>query len=148
MNIRTFFAVTLLALTAAVHSFAQAAASEQSLARVPLENYLRGHATGEPEYIKKAFAPTAVIEGYGATGKFIRWTLEDYVKGFSGKASDEEPKRKRWIDKVDITGNAAIATLRFDYPAAKITDYMLLLKIDGEWKIVNKIFHGEMKGQK
>jgi hypothetical protein len=32
-----------------------------------------------------------------------------------------------------------------DYPDAVLTDYMSLLKIDGEWKIVNKIFTVERK---
>lgn len=42
---------------------------------------------------------------------------------------------------VDVTGNAAVARIELDYPAAFITDYFSLLKIDGEWKIMNKIFH-------
>jgi hypothetical protein len=32
-----------------------------------------------------------------------------------------------------------------DYPTVKFADYMSLLKINGEWKIVNKAFHAEMK---
>jgi hypothetical protein len=31
------------------------------------------------------------------------------------------------------------------YPSATLTDYMALLKVDGEWKIVNKIFHADRK---
>ncbi len=33
-----------------------------------------------------------------------------------------------------------MAKLVLDYPEVKFTDYMSLLKVDGEWKIVNKIF--------
>jgi hypothetical protein len=33
-----------------------------------------------------------------------------------------------------------VGKIVLDYPNALITDYMSLLKIDGEWKIVNKIF--------
>ncbi|MCA1574548.1 MAG: nuclear transport factor 2 family protein [Acidobacteria bacterium] len=32
-----------------------------------------------------------------------------------------------------------------DYPQVKFTDYMSLLKIDGQWWIVNKTFHSEPK---
>jgi hypothetical protein len=46
---------------------------------------------------------------------------------------------------VDITGNAAMAKIVLDYPQVKFTDYMSLLKIDGEWKIINKTFHAEPK---
>ena len=49
---------------------------------------------------------------------------------------------------VDITGNAAIAKLRLDYPAAVLTDYMLLLKIDGRWQVVSKAFHSEPRPKK
>lgn len=38
---------------------------------------------------------------------------------------------------VDVTGNAALATVILDYPRARFTDYFTLLKISGEWKIVN-----------
>jgi hypothetical protein len=30
---------------------------------------------------------------------------------------------------------------------AALTDYMSLLKVDGEWKIVNKLFNAEPKGK-
>ena len=41
---------------------------------------------------------------------------------------------------IDITGTAAIAKVELDYPDVFFTDYMSLLKVDGEWKIVDKIF--------
>jgi hypothetical protein len=38
-----------------------------------------------------------------------------------------------------------MAKIVLDYPDALLTDYMSLLKIDGEWKIVNKIFTVDRK---
>lgn len=32
-----------------------------------------------------------------------------------------------------------------EYPTVTYTDYMSLLKVDGEWKIVNKVFYAEAK---
>ena len=46
-----------------------------------------------------------------------------------------------------MTGNAASGKIELDYPNAKLTDYMSLLKIGGEWKIVNKIFTSEPKAR-
>jgi len=37
------------------------------------------------------------------------------------------------------------AKIVLDYPAVKFTDYMTLLKIDDEWKIINKTFYDEPK---
>jgi putative lumazine-binding protein len=42
-------------------------------------------------------------------------------------------------------GNAASAKIVLDYPQVKFTDYMSLLKIDGEWKIINKTFDAQPK---
>ena len=35
---------------------------------------------------------------------------------------------------VDVTGDAAVAKVVLDYPSARFTDYMSLLKIGGEWR--------------
>jgi protease I len=44
------------------------------------------------------------------------------------------------VVSIDYTDDAGTAKLELDYPGALIIDYMQLLKIDGEWKVVNKIF--------
>lgn len=78
-------------------------------------------------------------------GKFSTRTFEEYIGGTSGKPADDEPKRKRSIESIDISGDAAIAKIVLDYPSVKFTRYMSLLKINGEWKIVNKRFYAEPK---
>jgi Putative lumazine-binding len=44
--------------------------SEEQGARAAVNQYLRGHATGDPAEMKKAFWPTAHIEGI-REGKFV-----------------------------------------------------------------------------
>lgn len=73
-------------------------------------------------------------------------TGEAYVAGFRGQPQSDESARRRWISSVDVTGTAAVARVVLDYPNALFTDYLSLLKIEGEWKVVNKIFHVEPKG--
>ena len=63
----------------------------------------------------------------------------------SGKPAADESKRKRAIEAIDVVGNAAVARIILDYPTVKFIDYMTLLKINGEWKIVNKSFYAEPK---
>jgi hypothetical protein len=135
--------LSLFLLTSAT-LLAQSATDEFAAARVPLEHYLRGHVTGDGTHMRKAFLPTAHIEGLRG-GKFNSWTLDQYAALFEGKAAPDEAKRKRWIEKVEVTGTAAIATLRFDYPTVTITDYMVLLKVDGEWRIANKVYSSQPK---
>jgi len=119
---------------------------EKELVKIPLENYLKGHATGNPEFMKKAFHTEGKLI-FIREGKYATRTFEEYINGMSGKPADDEAKRKRWIESVDIAGNAAVGKIILDYPNGRFVDYMTLLKIDGEWKIVNKSFYLEPKTQ-
>ena len=63
-------------------------------------------------------------------------------------SAEDEAKRKRSIDQVDVTGNAAMARVTLDYPSGTFTDYFVLLKVDGEWKIANKVWTRQPKESK
>lgn len=120
---------------------------EKEAAKVPLENYLKGHATGNPEFMRKAFHTEGKLI-FMREGKYTTRTFEEYIAGMKdGKPAPDEAQRKRWIESVDVAGNAAIGKIILDYPNGKFVDYMSLLKIDGEWKIVNKSFHFEPKAK-
>lgn len=146
--------LTLLIVIAASFAFlaatwlqaAGAQSAEEAAARVPLDNYLQGHATGNGEFFKKAFHPEAKLF-WIRDGKFSTRTSAEYIAGASGKPAADERELKRSIESLDITGNAAIAKIVLDYPSGRFTDYMSLLKVDGEWKIVNKTFVVEPKAR-
>lgn len=115
-------------------------AQEKDAVKVPLENYLQGHATGSGEFHQKAFFNEARLL-FVRDGKLMQRTSAEYIKGSSGKPAADEAKRKRWIELVDVQGNAAVGKIILDYPTAYFVDYFALLKVGGEWKIVNKSFH-------
>ena len=121
-----------------------AQAQEKELVKIPLENYLKGHATGDAEFMKKAFHTEGKLI-FIREGKYATRTFEEYINGMSGKPAEDEAQRKRWIESINIAGNSAVAKIILDYPNTKFVDYMTLLKIDGEWKIVNKSFYAEPK---
>lgn len=133
--LRNLFAVACLALAAAAH----AQTDEQAQVRKPLEAYLQGHATGDGAYMRAAFLPTAHIEGI-RDGKFASRTVDEYISGFQGKPAADEAQRKRSIDAIDVDGDAAMARVTLDYPSGVFTDFFVLLKVDGEWKIANKVW--------
>jgi Putative lumazine-binding len=140
---KTAFLFFLIACLAA-SSFAQA--SDKDLVRIPLENYIKGHATVDIEYTKKAFHAVGTMLGI-RDGAYFSQSFADYITGLTGrKPAADEAQRKRYIAAVDVVGNAAIAKVVSDYPTIRYVDYMALLKIDGEWKIVNKIYFAEPKG--
>lgn len=119
---------------------------EKELAKVPLENYLQAQATGNGDFIRNAFHADARIMAF-RDGKMTNLSVEEFAGRFNGKAAEDEAKRKRTIESLEISGNAAIAKVVLDYPTVKFTDFMSLLKINGEWKIVNKSFYAEVKEQ-
>lgn len=143
-------AVPFLLITFALLVFqvatAQAQNSEEAAVRVPIENYFKGHATGEGEHFRKAFHAEAKLF-FIRDGKFTTITSEEYISRANGKPPADEAQRKRSIESVNIAGNAAVVVVKLDYPTVKFTDYMSLLKIDGEWKIVNKTFFAEPKAK-
>ncbi len=74
-------------------------------------------------------------------------SVEQYAGRFSGKPADDESQRNRSVEVLDLTVDAAVAKVVLDYPTIKFVDYMSLLRIDGEWKIVNKSFNAQTKPQ-
>ena len=126
---------------------ASAQTTEEAAVRVPLENYIKAHATGDPEYARKAFHSEGNMI-WIREGKYSSESFDSFIKrAFTGKPASDEAKRKdgRRIEAVDVSGNAATARIVLDYPTVRFVDYMTLLKIDGEWKIVNKSFYAEPK---
>jgi hypothetical protein len=129
-------------LCGVVSAYSQA--SEKDAVRVPLENYIKGHKTGDPEFMKKAFHTEGNLI-FIRDGKYATRSFAEYIGGMSGKPAADEAKRKRAIEMVEVTGDAAIAKVTLDYPAVYFVDYFALLKIDGVWKIVNKSFHAHQR---
>ena len=126
---------------------ASAQETEKAAVRVPLENYIKAHATGDPEYARKAFHTEGNMI-WIRDGKYSMESFDSFIKrAFTGKPAADEEQRKngRKIEAIDVNGNAAVAKIILDYPTVKFVDYMTLLKINGEWKIVNKSFYAEPK---
>jgi len=118
--------------------------ADDAAIRATIENYFKGHATGNGEHFKKAFHPEAKL-WWVRDGQAAQLTSAEYIARASGKPPADEAQRKRSIARVDITGNAAVVKVILDYPNTRFTDYMSMLKTGGEWKIVNKTYVSEPK---
>ena len=105
----------------------------------PLEAYVAGHATGDPAHHRRAFLPTAHVEGV-RDGAFVSWPVDDYCARFRGEPAADEPKRRRTIDRVDVTGTVATARMTLHHGPDVFTDVFLLVRVDGEWRIANKAY--------
>jgi Putative lumazine-binding len=112
---------------------------EEAAVRAAVQQYLKGHATGSADEMRQAFLPTAHIEGI-RNGTFTSWTAEEYASRFTGKPAADEATRKRTIDSVNVSGTAAMARATLVHGATTFVDYFVLLKVDGQWKIANKVY--------
>lgn len=109
--------------------------------RAAIDHYFKGHATGDASHMRKAFLPTAHIEGI-REGQFTSWTLDEYCALFKGKPASDESTRVRRIDLIDVSGNSGMAKATLVHGGTVFTDYFVLLKVGDEWKIANKVYYG------
>lgn len=108
-------------------------------ALAPLTSYALGHATGDPEHFRRAFLPTGHIEGI-RDGVFVSWGLDEYCGLFSGSPAADEATRTRHLDRLDVVGTVAGATMTLHHGPDTFTDVFVLLEVDGEWRIANKVY--------
>ena len=115
-----------------------AQSQEERGARGPVYGYFYGHHTGNPAHFRADFLPTARIEEI-RDGKFVSWTLDEYCGQFSGQRAEDWAKRERTIEHTVVSGDTAFVTATLDHGATVLTDYFVLLKVDGKWKIASKV---------
>ena len=80
--------LTLVALVASPAVGIVQSAEEQAV-RETLNQYFRGHATGDAAGMRKAFLPTAHVEGL-RSGRFVSWTVDEYCANFKGQPAADE----------------------------------------------------------
>lgn len=103
-----------------------------------LLDYLEGTANGEPERVKRAFHDELNLYSI-ANDSLQVWYGQDYVGGITqGKKSNRIGR----IVSIDYENDAAIGKIEIMMPGPKriYTDYLMLLKYQGRWKIIHKSF--------
>ncbi|MFC0772575.1 nuclear transport factor 2 family protein [Terrimonas alba] len=109
--------------------------NEEAAVRACLENYM----SGDGNRMEKAFHPSATMKYIDAkTNEFKDVPIADFIARV--KANTNKSERKIEIVALNIEGNAANGKIRIESGDVTLYDYMNMLKIDGEWKIVSKIF--------
>lgn len=103
-------------------------------------NYLDGYLNARAEQLSLAFhdtCPLLSVEGE----KLDRTEMAAWLENLrSRNAKGDIRTADSEILGIDVSGNAAVAKVSLKFPKFKFTDYLSLLRIDGQWKIVNKIY--------
>lgn len=104
--------------------------------RAAVQKYFDGTSIGKPELIAEAFLPSLELQSV-RKGKLQRRKAPDYIAGF--EPGVEYDRQSRLIS-MDVSADAAMAKAEIVMAGRRYIDYLLLLKIDGEWRISNKIY--------
>ncbi len=120
-------------------SSAPASVSEYDAIATVLQHYIDGAKSGHGDDMKPAFHEDATFFGYVGTDLFagpieqlFAWNDEN------GPAPNLEAR----IASIDLIDTVATVRLELDnWTGYRFTDLFTLLKVDGEWKIMNKVFH-------
>ena len=113
--------------------------NDQDLIAKVIQHYINGARSGKGDDMKPAFHEDATVFGYvgpdlfaGPIQNLFAWNDDN------GPATELEDR----IASIDVTGTVATVRLELDnWTGFRFTDLFTLLKVDGEWKIMNKVFH-------
>ncbi|MDT7831769.1 nuclear transport factor 2 family protein [Flavobacteriaceae bacterium S356] len=114
------------------------AQSDKASIRETLLNYIEGTANGEPDRVKDAFHEDLNLY-HIKKGELVVWSGKGYTNNIKpGKKSNRIGK----ILSIDMENDAAMAKIEIKMPGIKriYTDYLMLLKVKGKWKIIHKSF--------
>ena len=111
-----------------------------------VQTYVDGLNNRDAAMIKKAFHPVAILYGAGRRGlsEYPRWRWVEALERNPNKLDDAVDYTLE-IPSISIAGPAAIVRVELDNPKRHYTDFLSLLKLNGEWKIVNKIYYQKDK---
>lgn len=113
--------------------------SDMELITQTLTDYIEGSTEGQPDRLKTAFHPDLNLYSIGKDGQVSVWSGKDYIADTKeGKPTGEGGK----IISIDYENNAAMAKVEISHPKNPSTyvDYFMLLKVEGKWTIVHKMY--------
>ena len=113
--------------------------SEHDVIAKVVQRYIDGAKSGRGEDMKPAFHRDATIYGYAGADQFggpIQQLFDWHDQ--NGPATGLQTR----IASVELVDTVATLRLELDnWTGLRFTDLLALFKVDGEWKIVNKVFH-------
>ncbi len=101
--------------------------------------YIEGTKTGDVEKLKKVFHSEAIMSGNLMDKQMVCGTPQTFYNDIDGKIAP--PEYDAQIVNIDITGEIASSTLvETGLLGIDFVNYYHLQRIDGQWKIVSKLF--------
>ena len=106
-----------------------------------LNKYNEGGAKAQSALMKPAFNEKATMFGVDVDNKLVGGDIKGLYETID-TAFKPSPEAKAVITRIDIVGTAASARVDTDNISGfHFTDFFNLLKVEGKWTIVSKIYH-------
>lgn len=139
MRLMKIYLLILISFT--LPDYLVAGGSDEQEITKTLRNYIDGPNEKDIVKLKSAFAENATMF-FVRDGKIVEIKLEDFFKHMEAGWADPRDHTivPREILLIDLFDNAGIAKVQANFSDGKAIDYISLLKIEQQWKIVNKIF--------
>lgn len=115
----------------------QAQTTDLQLIENTISNYFDGMIKHDAKSIEKAFHPSASMK-WNEKGSYMEINAVNALSEYLN--SNDPVKTKTKIVAVNIVGDAANAQLELEYETFYFVDFMHLMKIGEEWKIVSKTY--------
>ncbi len=108
-----------------------------------LQRYIDGARTGDIALLRSAFAEGARASGsYG--GKPVTWSLGEFCDAVA--RGGPAPNLQAHIVSIEPAGGAAMARLEaLDWRGTRYTDFFVMVRRDGAWRIDSKVFHAHAR---
>ena len=105
-----------------------------------LQNYFSGYLNAESDLVSKAFHSETNLFSVD-NEKLDKTTMTDWIKNIrSRKEKGDLRQAHSEIMSIDVTDSAAVAKVSLTFAKFKFTDYLSLLRIEGSWRIIGKIY--------
>lgn len=106
-----------------------------------LNKYIEGCKQAKSSVMKPAFSEQATMFSVDGDSKLTGGPIQELFDGIDS-AFRPSPEAQGAIVKVDIVGTAASARIDAnDVSGFSFTDFFHLLKVEGKWTVVSKIYH-------
>lgn len=141
---RARIAVMMLAASTAWLACRETApAGDETAVRSVVQAYFDGLMNASPEALERAFLPGARLIGIGGQGTLAIIPFQEWKDVVTADGPRGPEGFTNEILSVDVHGVAATVKTKLTWPGVVYVDYLSLIRANGQWKIVNKIWDEE-----
>jgi 4-oxalocrotonate tautomerase len=111
-----------------------------------LQDYFDGLHHSDTSRLRRAFHPRAIYAS-ATDGVLVHHTMDEYfgiVDARPSPASRREPREDRVVSIEHVGPVTAVARVACAIGPKRFDDVLTLIRLDGRWQIIAKVFHYEL----